>query len=139
MGSHILRNSEPWHLNTKEIAYNIEDGNGHTHCGDPKSHTWKIYVPKIMPLIPMGTAKDSRVIIDSSILINARTCRPTINRIISSHNYILADKPGSVGFGGKYKDQGMEIEIEVLHDNVDNLRITNVYDNTHFHPWEDEL
>lgn len=133
MANHILRNVEPWHLNNQESAYNVESSSGHSGCGSTRSGSWRVYIPKIMPLITMGTARRSRVSIDTSILVNASGCRPTLNRIVSELNYIMADKPASVGFANKWKKHGMPLEVEVLHSNVDNIRVTNVYDNSHGH------
>lgn len=138
MANHILRNAEPWHINNQETAYNVESSGGHGGCGSTRSGSWRVYIPKIMPLISMGTARRSRVSIDTSILVNASSCRPTLNRIISELNYIMADKPSSVGFANPWKGHGMKLEVEVLHNNVDNIRVTNVFDNSHTHPKDDD-
>ena len=54
-GSSTGSNLERWHLNKTEIAYNLEK-TAQTY-GDTEAASWKLYVPKIMPLITMGIPK----------------------------------------------------------------------------------
>ena len=56
-GSSSGSNIESWHLNKTEIAYNLE-ATASTQ-GDTEAAQWKLNVPKIMPLIAVGSPKET--------------------------------------------------------------------------------
>lgn len=129
-------NSEQWHVNRTEIGYNIEQGASHSYCGRTASRTWDLYIPKIMPLISMGTRKVSSVSLNSSILANSSECKPTINGTVKTQNFINVPKHPKAKFAQRWKMHGIEVEVEILNHNVDNMRITDTYDNSHALPHE---
>lgn len=127
-------NSESWNLSNYEIGYNVERGTSHNYCGLTGSRNWNLYIPKIMPLITHGTCKTKTVALNSSIFINNKDCKPTVSRSVISQNFITVPKHPKATFENKYKKHGIKVEIEVLNDNVDNMRITDTYDESHFYP-----
>ena len=127
-GSSTGSNLERWYLNKTEIAYNLEKTA--QSYGDTEAASWKLYVPKIMPLITMGIPKESTEQLSSSMFINEKSCKPTIQSTIKTRNYILATRPANCSFRYQFKKHGIQLEVEVLHQNLDNLRITNTIDNS---------
>lgn len=134
MSNLTTTNSESWKLSNYEIGYNVERGTSHRYCGRTNSGNWDLYIPKIMPLITQGTRKITTVTLDSSIFINNQNCKPIVSRYISSQNFITVPKHPKASFVNKYKKHGIKVEVEVLNANVDNMRITDTYDESHFYP-----
>ena len=53
------------------------------------------------------------------------------NKLFSEvRNYIKATRPANCSFKYPRKPYDMQVEVEVLHNNPDNLRITNTIDNS---------
>lgn len=122
-------NIESWHLNKTEIAYNLEKTA--TTLGDTESAEWWLYVPKIMPLIEKGLPKEIvEPLSANGMFLNVPECRPAVQTSIKSRNYIKATRPANCSFQYQYKTHDMRLEVEVLHENPDNLRITNTIDNS---------
>lgn len=116
-----------WQLNKQEVGYNVEAGSGHYSAG---ASTWKIYIAKLMPMVTKGYAKLTTIKLDSSLFSNASGCMPVSQSTIHSQNYITVSR-GEYSFSNPYKNHNMQVEIEVLNDNMDNLRVTNYIDKTY--------
>lgn len=127
-GSSNGTNLESWSLNKTEIGYNLEKTA--SSYGDTEAAEWKLYVPKIMPLIDMGIPKETTVQLSSAIFINEKSCKPTVQSTIKSRNWLKGTRPANCSFRYQYKKHGIQIEVEVLHENLDNLRITNTIDQS---------
>lgn len=124
-------NIENWSLGKTEIAYNLEKTA--SVRGDTEAAEWQLYVPKIMPLIEKGLPKEvTAPLTPKSIFINTQDCMPVVQASIKTRNYIKASRPANCSFTYRHKFHDMELEVEVLHDNPDNLRITNTIDNSIF-------
>ena len=117
-----------WELSDTEIAFNLEK-TAKTRSSS-QAEEWKLFVPKIMPLLQMGLPKETVCPLDSTGFINEKSCRPVIQRSIKECNYVLARRPANCSFVQPTKWHGMKIEVEVLNKNPDNLRITNHIDGT---------
>lgn len=117
-----------WQLSDTEIAFNLEK-TARTRSNS-QAEEWKLYVPKIMPLIEMGLPKETGCQLSSTGFVNEKSCRPVIQSSIKERNYILARRPANCSFVQPSKWHGMKIEVEVLNHNPDNLRITNHIDGT---------
>ncbi len=127
-GSSIGSNIEGWSLNKTEIAYNLEK-TAATH-GDTEASQWKLNVPKIIPLIPVGLPKETVAQLSSSIFINDKACKPVVQKSIKTRNYLVATRPANCSFKFQHKKHGIQLEVEILHENLDNLRITNTIDQS---------
>lgn len=127
-GSSSGSNIESWHLNKTEIAYNLE-ATASTQ-GDTEAAQWKLNVPKIMPLVAVGIPKETVTALSPSIFINDKACKPTIQNSVKTRNYLVATRPANCSFKFQRKKHGIQLEVEVLHENLDNLRITNTIDNS---------
>lgn len=127
-GSSIGTNIKRWYLSDLEICFNLEE------TPDTYSSTeaalWKLFVPKIMPLMEMGLPKETPVQLSDSLFINDKACKPSINSVIYQRNYLKATRPDNCSFAYELKFHTMKLEVEVLHVNLDNLRITNHIDNS---------
>lgn len=121
-------NLEQWSLSDTERAINLEISPAtKTHT---ESAIWKLYVPKLMPLIPQGTPKETPCTLADSMFINDPACRPVVQQRIMSRNWLNASRPANASFQYPYKYHGMALEVEVLNRNPNNLRITNTTDNS---------
>lgn len=122
-------NLSSWHVTDTEIGYNLEKDD--ITKGDTQAEEWKLYVAKIMPLIEKDHPKDTPTTLQvSSLFLNVKDCWPTINTLIYSRNYVVASRPANCSFTYPCKMHNMQLEVEVLHSNLDNLRITNTIDNS---------
>lgn len=122
-------NIQPWHLNKTEIAFNLEKTA--STLGDTEAAEWQLYVPKLMPLIEKGFPKETVVNLQvNSMFLNAPDCKPAVQTSIKSRNYIKATRPANCSFTYKHKKHDIKLEVEVLHNNPDNLRVTNTIDNS---------
>lgn len=128
VGESVGSNIKRWNLGKTEIAYNLEKTA--TTTSSTEAPEWKLYIPKIMPMITMGLPKETTVQLPASPFINDKGCKPVINSTIKSRNYLLASRPANCSFAYARKRHGIELEVEVLHENLDNLRITNTIDNS---------
>ena len=126
--SEANNNLVQWQLSDTEIAFNLEK-TAKTRSSS-QAEEWKLYVPKIMPLIEMGLPKETNCQLSTTGFINEKSCRPIIQSSIKERNYLLARRPANCSFVQPSKWHGMKIEVEVLNQNPDNLRITNHIDGT---------
>lgn len=127
-GQSIGGNIKPWSLNKTEIAYNLEKTAKTT--SSTEAAEWKLYVPKIMPLITMALPKETTVQLTSSMFVNEKSCKPVVQSAIKERNYLKATRPANCSFAHARKKHGIKLEVEVLHQNLDNLRITNTIDQS---------
>ena len=127
-GQSIGTNIKPWSLGKTEIAYSMEKNN--RTYGQTEDAEWKLFVPKIMPLITKGDPKETTFSMRPSIYINESSCKPVVQTSIKVRNYIKATRPANCSFRYPRKPYDMQVEVEVLHENPDNLRITNTIDNS---------
>ena len=51
----------------------------------------KVYIPSLMPLIPMGTPKVTPVALHKSCYSNASDCKPSVDSKINTQNYVTAE------------------------------------------------
>lgn len=127
-GSPNGTNIKEWYLSDLEIAFNLEKTP--TTRSSSQAEEWKIYVPKIMPLIEKGLPKEFPLTLTDSMFINEASCKPVVQKKIEYRNYLMATRPANCAFCYEYKKHDMKFEVEVLHVNLDNLRVTNHIDNT---------
>lgn len=121
-------NIKGWSLNKTEIAYNLEKTA--STRGDTEAAEWKLFVPKLMPLITKGIPRETVEPLSSAMFLNAPDCKPTVQASVKSRNYVVASRPANCSFAYRHKTHDMQIEVEVLHNNPDNLRITNTIDKS---------
>lgn len=127
-GQSVGGNIVAWSLNKTEIAYNLEKDAKTT--SSTEAAEWKLHVPKIMPLIPRDFPKEKTVGLSSSMFVNEKSCKPVIQSSIKERNYLKATRPANCSFRYARKKHNIQLEVEVLHVNLDNLRITNTIDNS---------
>ena len=127
-GQSVGGNIKPWSINKTEIAYNLEKDAKTT--SSTEAAEWKLNVPKIMPMIAVGFPKETNVQLSSAMFINEKSCKPVIQSSIKERNYLKATRPANCSFRYARKKHGIQLEVEVLHINLDNLRITNTIDNS---------
>ena len=122
-------NIQSWHLNKCEIAYNLEKTAA--TVGDTEAPEWKLYVPKIMPLIEKGLPQEKPLSISiQGMFWNAEECKVTVQPTIEQRNYLKATRHDNCSFAFAYKHHDIQLEVEILHDNPSNLRVTNHIDNS---------
>lgn len=127
-GSPNGTNIKDWYLSDLEIAFNLEETPATRSSS--QAEEWKLYVPKIMPLIEKGLPKELPLTLTDSMFINEKSCKPVVQKKIYYRNYLLATRPANCSFCFEFKLHDMKLEVEVLHINLDNLRITNHIDNS---------
>lgn len=125
--SHVT-NTSAWRVNEIEVGYNLEKTA--KTAGLTEEKTWKVFIPKILPLIMLDIPKDTPESLSASVFINAKDCKPTVQPMIKTRNYVMVTRPANRSFTYKYKTHGMELEVDVLHGNLDNLRISNNVDKS---------
>jgi hypothetical protein len=118
-------NLESWKLGTHEVAYYSPSK------GDANASALKVYIPKIMPLVPFGTPKQIVVPLSKSCLLNADKCKPSIASMTKTQNYLTVKSFSNNNFKHSLFDHGAELIVEVPHGDVDSLRVTNKEDNSY--------
>lgn len=127
-GSSIGGNLERWHLSDTERAFNLEETP--TSISHTESPLWKLYVPKLMPLMTKGCPKTTPVTLTDTMFINDKPCKPVVQKQIYQRNWLEAGRPANCSFAYPWKPHDMPLEVEVLNKNLENLRITNTTDNS---------
>lgn len=125
--SHVT-NNQSWNLNETEVAYNLEKTA--TTRGLTEADEWQVFIPKLMPLMILGLPKEKTETLLSTLFVNEASCKPVVQKTIKSQNYIKVKRPNNRSFTYKYKTHNMELEVDVLHGNMDNIRISNNVDNS---------
>jgi hypothetical protein len=127
-GSSSGTNIKAWSLSDTEIAYNLEETA--TTLTSTEAEEWKLYVPKIMPLMEKELPKENKLTLSSTMFVNEKSCKPVIQKQVKERNYLKASRPANCSFAYAYKKHDMQVEVEVLHSNLDNLRIANTIDKS---------
>lgn len=126
--SSIVSNIQPWSLGEREVAYNLEK-TAKTR-GLTEAKVWQLYVPKLIPRITKGLPKETVCALSKAPFINAADCKPVVQSSCKQRNYIEVKRPDNHAFTYKYKTHDMLLQVDVLHQDPDNLRISDVVDNS---------
>lgn len=110
-----MANTESWSLGTVETGKSVGTGSG---------SKMKVYMGKVLPLIPFGKPKQKMVPISSSCLINDSGCKPQVSAQVRTVNYITVPTNGRID-ASKVK-HGTSLRIEVRNNSVDQLTVTNI-------------
>ena len=120
--------TKKWQLNETEIGYNLEDRPN--AFGKTEQALWKIHIPRLRPLIPIGLPKETRESLPQTLFANERSCRPVVQSSITLRNYLEVIRPDNCSFVYKWKPHLMLVEVDVLRCNMDKLRINHMTDNS---------
>ena len=117
-------NLTSWEINDTEVAkYCISPWGG-------SGGSLPLYIPKLMPNIPMGKPKTFPVYLNKSCYCNASACRPNVATRLSSQNYITVPPLDNRSFRLPHFWYGDTLQIEVHNKNVDQLFISTKVDNS---------
>lgn len=125
-----LNNDQFWRIDDNEIAFLscVEDRI------DARTNPKKLCIPslmaspdKILSTFPI----DSTAILNPSIYCNDMECRPVVDSIIGTRNYIVVYHHDNDWFKHKWLDRGAEIMIDIRNSDIDYIRITDKIDNSY--------
>ena len=116
-----------WSLSTEEIGYYVGRGNAETSAS-----SFKVYIPKILPLLRQGTAQVRKEPIETSMILNDSQCGVKGSSYVKTRNYIEIPAADNVNFKRPVFKNGAKIRISFTAGNVDSGKITNTIDSSSF-------
>lgn len=117
-------NIKSWSVETKEIAKYAPVS------GSSKEKSFKVFIAKLMPLIPFGKPKTTKVTINRKFCCNSSKCKLTLRSKIKTKNYLTINRYDNVSFKKARFVQGAEIEVAIPNSNVDRMYVSGNIDNT---------
>ena len=109
-----MSSTEKWSLGTTEYG---------KACGTGKQSEIKVWMGKVLPLIPFDNPKSEMVPLNTGCIINDSSCRPMISSQVTSVNYITV--PVAEGLDGENIEHGTKVRIDVTNNSVDQLVVSN--------------
>ena len=70
----------------------------------------RVFIPELMPNIPMGYPKITPISLNKSCYCNASDCKPAIASYLNTQNFVTAERAYNSYYGSLYK-YGNEIAI----------------------------
>lgn len=116
-------NIQEWKLNDYEIAKTCETVKS-------ESGKFKLFIPKLMPLINYGKPTKTKQYISSSIFANADECKPSISTTVTTQNFRTLCMLDNDEFSKTLIPSDTEIQIEIKNGNPDSMYITSKIDNS---------
>ena len=109
-----MGNLVSWKLGTTEIGKS---------CGynNPSSRFFRVYVPKILPLIQFGTPTTKSVGLNRSCFCNSTSCKPSVSPNVISRNYLDIPLADNANISCTTNDDSLKIEI--FNGNVDKMYV----------------
>lgn len=115
-----MGNTKKWELGTSEIGKAV--GN-YIYS----SKTFKVYIPRILPLVKFGKAKIKTVSLNKNCFINSAKCKPSVASQIKTVNYITIKAAPLSKFPSKII-HGEKLKINVANHNIDRLTVASKSD-----------
>lgn len=108
-------------LSSLEYAFLVEDT---IYTSD----TFKMWLPKLMPLIPRGAPRKSNTAIDNNIFIN--DVKPQTSSSISTMNYLVIPRFKSADFTNKKNGsdnipKDSKFIIAIMNGNIKDMYVTD--------------
>ena len=125
----MISNAKKWELSNNEVAY-FAPKSGYANAA-----SLQLFIPKIQMNQSLGIPKvSSPSSLNASCLINDNSCKPAVSKTYRTQNYITVKRNVNDIFDLSFFHQGDQILVEVLHGDVNNMRVTNHIDNSHRTP-----
>ena len=118
--------SQPWHINEEEVAYYVDKKTAKTKT----STSYKCYVPKLMPAIDKGVAKQKSEFTSSSCFCNSSKCKPKAKKFVKTANYLTVKTQDNQEFKRSGLSSGSQVKIRCVGNSVDQLTMTNHIDKS---------
>lgn len=115
-------NNQRWEMGTEEIGQ-FADPTAATTAG-----SFRMYVPKLMPLISNALPKQVPVTLNKAIFINDPSCTPAPGTTVTTQNYITIQRTLRGSFKIEKISRGQSIVLECRNKNEDTLYIKNDVD-----------
>lgn len=119
--------SDKWALGTEEVGYYV--GKDETSTS---SSSYKVYIPKIIPLINQGIAKDTNESLSRSCFKNAAACMVTPKNTVTTANYVIVSTQNNQGFVRPVLKMNARLQIKVANKSLDQLYVTNLSDQSDY-------
>ena len=118
--------SQPWHINEEEVAYYVDKKTAKTKT----STSYKCYVPKLMPAIDKGVAKQKSEFTSSSCFCNSSKCKTKAKKSVKTANYLTVKTQDNQEFKRSGLSSGSQVKIRCVGNSVDQLTMTNHIDKS---------
>lgn len=130
-----MGNLTNWVLGTTELAKSC----GYNSTGNGK--TFRVFIPKIQPLMSFGSPSSVSVALNRNCFCNASNCKPSISTTVVTSNFIEAIANGYDSTLNVYYEvleeplrvksvqaslsasHGQTLKVSALNGNVDNLQV----------------
>ena len=116
-----------WSLSTEEIGYYVGKSDTRTD-----SSSFKVYIPKILPMIKRGTAQVHTEPRSTSGIINDRGCKLDPNSSVKTRNYMEVVASDNVNFKRPVFKNGAKVKVSFVSGNVDSGKLMNTIDSSTF-------
>jgi hypothetical protein len=95
------------------------------------SGSFRLYIPKLMPLMSLGQPSITNWIFNNNIFLNDADCKPTTGQKITTQNFITVGRHHNRDFGFKsdkygYIGSGTRFVVHVMDENIRDMRISDV-------------
>lgn len=107
-----MSNLKSWKLGNTEVGKS---------CGYNSGNRFRVYVGKILPMIPFGSPSSKSVALNKNCFCNNNACKPSISSNVITRNYI--DIPLANNANINEASNGRELKIELLNGNVDRMYV----------------
>lgn len=114
--------NDRWEMGTEEIGQ-FADPTAATTAG-----SFRMYIPKLMPLIGFALPKQVPATLNKSIFINDPSCMPAPGATITTQNYITITRTLRGSFKIEKISRGQSIVLECRNKNEDTLFLKNDVD-----------
>lgn len=116
-----------WNLSTEEIGYYVGKSDARTD-----GSSFKVYIPKILPMIKRGTAQIHTEPLSVSGIINDIGCKLETNSSVKTRNYLEVTASDNINFKRPVFKNGAKVKIAFVSGNIDNGKLMNTIDSSTF-------
>ena len=107
-----MSNLIPWKMGT------VETGKS---CGYNRYNTFRVYIAKLLPMIPFGSPSSKSVALNKNCFCNANSCKPSISNSVTTRNYV--DIPLANNSNLDEVLNGTSLKIEILKSAIFHLLV----------------
>lgn len=110
-----MANAEQWKLEDSEIGRS---------CGQGTRDKLLTHIAKLLPLVPFGKPKATKVALNKSCMINDNKCKPKVRQQIKTLNYITIECDTNID--GTLVKYGTKVRVRIDNHSPDQMMVTGI-------------
>ncbi len=115
-----------WKLNDTEIGYFVGNNT------KTSENSFRVFIPKILPMIDRGPATVRTTTLNSSCTINSMQCKIPLSSSIKTQNYIEIKRENGTEFARPILKNNAKVKIHFENGNIDSGVITSRLDPSEY-------